>query len=119
MNVTVNMIQANIPPEIEVLYPMWRYGGDRPGLYKPWKGCRLKNDCIWLWVPHKDLRKGSHTKACQKAKAKYGVYGFRPCKERRFSRTCVPIRRWTGRRYRWYWVETSIPQEATEPEVSE
>lgn len=103
MEKRVDMVEAKIPPEIEVLYPFWRYGTTRPGKYKPWKKCRLKDDCVWGWVPHPDLRRSCCSKSCQKAIKRFGTRCFRP-PLRRWTRDCIPVRIWTGRRYRWFWV---------------
>ena len=50
IRLTTKLIKADIPSEIEVLYPMWRYGGMEPGIYRPWKSA--EDDIIWAWVPH-------------------------------------------------------------------
>lgn len=105
MRRTVDMIEADIPPEIEVLYPFWRNGVTEPGIYEHGKGCRLKDDVIWGWVPHPDLRKGMHTKAWQRARRRFLSTLFRPKGRLAFRRDVAPIRLWTGRRYRWFWVE--------------
>lgn len=102
----VDMVEAKIPAEIEVLYPHWRYGGTRPGKYKPWKGCRLNDDRIWGWVPHPDLRRGLDTKACQRAMKRYRKRCYRP-PGNKWRNDCVPVRIWTGRRYRWFWTVTN------------
>jgi hypothetical protein len=106
MKTIVEMVEARVPPEIEVLFPLWRYGGDRPGKYPQWRECRLADDCIWAWVPHPDLRRGSDTKAFQAAHRRFGPACFyRPPRGWAFRRDCVPVRLWTGRRYRWFWVK--------------
>ena len=104
MQRTVDMVEARIPREIEVLYPFWRYGTTEPGVYKPWKRCRKKYDCIWGWAPHPDLRRGGTTKACRRAFRRFGVRVYRPPGKLAFRRDVVPVRMWTGRRYRWFWL---------------
>lgn len=109
MKRTIDIVEAKIPPEIEVLYPWWRYGGDEPGIYDRWKGCRKNDDHIWGWVPHPDLRRCSTSKACQRAVERFGVRLFRPPPSMDFHRDVAPVRMWTGRRYRWFWVK--IPKQ--------
>ena len=99
----VEMVKATIPQEIEVLWPMWRYGGIKPGKYKPWKKCRLADDCLWAWVPNPEMRGKTREKMLAKMHEKYGPCHFRP-PDRMWGRNTVPVRLWTGRRYRWFWM---------------